>query len=123
MMSRQPLVRRIVTAFTLMTLVVSGVFSLGIVAIVHFVEEQLVSREMSDDLDSMLQEDLVRGLPPRLGAKTQLYTSHPLGYEIPLQLADRPEGFSELDTDDKAAYVFVRDTGTQRYVLVQDQAE
>lgn len=123
MMSRQPLVRRIVTAFTLMTLVVSGVFSLGIVAIVHFVEEQLVSREMSDDLDSMLQEDLARGLPPRLDAKTRLYASQLFGYEIPARLAQMEEGFSELDTEDGAAYVFIRDIDTQRYVLVQQQAE
>lgn len=123
MMPRQPLVRRIVIAFTLMTLVVSGVFSLGIVAIVHFVEEHLVSQEMSDDLDSMLQEDLARGLPPRLDTKTRLYASHMPGYEIPARLAEMEEGFSELVTEEDAAYVFIRDVGTQRYVLVNEQAE
>lgn len=123
MISRHPLVRRIVIAFTLMTLVVSGVFSLGIVAIVHFVEEQLVSREMRDDLDSILQVDLARGLPPRLDAKTRLYSSHIPGYGLPAQLVGVEEGFSEWVTADRAAYVFIRDIGTQRYVLVQQQAE
>ena len=106
-----------------MTLVVSGVFSLGIVAIVHFVEEHLVSREMSDELDTILQEDLALGLPPRLDAKTRLYASHMTDSEIPAKLAEMEQGFSELVTEDDVAYVFIRDIGTQRYVLVQDQAE
>ena len=50
MIRKQPLRRRIVIAFTLMTLAVSGVFSLGIVAIVHFVEEHLVVAEPDIDL-------------------------------------------------------------------------
>ena len=42
MLAKQPMARRIVIAFTLMTLVVSGAFALGIVGVVHFIEEQLV---------------------------------------------------------------------------------
>ena len=55
MIRKQPLRRRIVIAFTLMTLAVSGVFSLGIVAIVHFVEEHLVSQEMGEELDEVIK--------------------------------------------------------------------
>ena len=61
MIRKQPLRRRIVIAFTLMTLAVSGVFSLGIVGIVHFVEEHLVSQEMSEELTAVLEQDLARG--------------------------------------------------------------
>lgn len=123
MIRKQPLRRRIVIAFTLMTLAVSGVFSLGIVAIVHFVEEHLVSQEMGEELDSVLKQDLAHGLPPRLDAKTRLYASHMPGYEIPARLRDMEEGFSELVDDDHAAYVYVRQMGQQRFVLVQEQAE
>ena len=63
MIRKQPLRRRIVIAFTLMTLAVSGVFSLGIVGIVHFVEEHLVSQEMSEELTAVLEQDLARPEP------------------------------------------------------------
>ncbi|UJJ33266.1 sensor histidine kinase [Halopseudomonas maritima] len=123
MIRKQPLRRRIVIAFTLMTLAVSGVFSLGIVAIVHFVEEHLVSQEMGEELDSVLRQDLAQGLPPRLDAKTRLYASHMPGYEIPARLRDMQEGFSELVDNDHALYVYVRQIDLQRFVLVQEQAE
>lgn len=123
MIRKQPLRRRIVIAFTLMTLAVSGVFSLSIVGIVHFVEAHLVSDEMSEELDGVLEQDLARGLPPRLDAKTRLYASHMPGYEIPEPLLELEEGFSELVDEDRAAYVFIRDIGRQRFVLVQEQVE
>jgi len=44
--SRLPFSQRIVTAFVLMTVLVSGSFSLGIVAVVHFVEDQLITKEL-----------------------------------------------------------------------------
>ena len=37
MVSKQPFARRILLAFVLMTVMVSGIFSIGIVAVVHFV--------------------------------------------------------------------------------------
>ena len=46
MHAKQPFARRILLAFVLMTIVVSGLFSLSIVAVVHLVEEHLVSQEM-----------------------------------------------------------------------------
>ncbi len=123
MIPKQPLRRRIVIAFTLMTLAVSGVFSLSIVGIVHFVEEHLVSDEMSEELNNVLAQDLARGMPPRLDAKTRLYASNMPGYEIPGVMRDLDEGFSELVDDEHVAYVFIRDIGAQRFVLVREQAE
>ena len=38
MVSKQPFARRILLAFVLMTVMVSGIFSIGIVALVHFVD-------------------------------------------------------------------------------------
>ena len=58
MRSRQPLMRRIVVAFVLMTALVSGIFSLGIVVVVHVVEAHLVSDEMQRELNGVLHEDL-----------------------------------------------------------------
>lgn len=123
MPSRQPLHRRIILACTLLTLAVSGVFSLGIVAVVHFVEAHLVSQELRDELDSVMGNYLAEGLPPRLDARTSLYASHMPGYEIPSSYADLPAGFNEVVNAREAVYVYVRDSGQQRYVLVQEQAD
>ena len=49
-LSRQSLSRRIVIAFVLMTLLVGGTFSVGIVETVHQVEERLISSELGGDL-------------------------------------------------------------------------
>lgn len=70
MLSKQPFERRILIAFVLMTVMVSGLFSLSIVAVVHFIEEHLVSQDMSRQLDETLKEDISQGLPPRLDSST-----------------------------------------------------
>lgn len=123
MKTKQPLVRRIIIAFTLMTLIVSGGFSLGIVGIVHFIEEHLVTQHMAEELDSILQKDLAQGLPPRLDAKTRLYASHIPGYEIPANFIGLEEGFVEIVDETGDYHLFILDTPQQRFILVQEQAE
>lgn len=123
MLAKQPLARRIVIAFTLTTLVVSGVFALSIVAVVHFIEEQLVSEELSREMDIVLGEDLPRGQPPKLDASTRFFASHLPRYALPEGLAALDEGFTELVRGDEAYYVYVRDIAGERYVLVEEQHE
>jgi signal transduction histidine kinase len=123
MKTKHPLVRRIIIAFTLMTLIVSGGFSLGIVAIVHFIEEHLVTQGMAEELDSILHKDLAQGLPPRLDAKTRLFASHIPGYEIPASFIGLDDGFVEIIDETGAYYLFIRDTPQQRFMLVREQAE
>ena len=94
MLAKQPFARRIVIAFTLMTLVVSGVFSLGIVAVVYFVESQLVTEELSRELDIVLHEDLPSGRPPRLDAQTRFFSTALPDYPL-------PEGFAIFDRADR----------------------
>ena len=74
MLAKQPFARRIVIAFTLMTLIVSGLFSLGIVGIVHSVEEHLVSEELDRELNIVLQE-IGQGLRPRLDSSTRFFAT------------------------------------------------
>jgi signal transduction histidine kinase len=123
MLAKQPLARRIVIAFTLMTLVVSGAFALGIVGVVHFIEEQLVTEELSRDLDIVLNQDLAQGRPPQLDASTHFFASHLPEHQMPDAFAALGAGFTELIRDDEAYYVYVRDIGGNRYVLVQEQHE
>ncbi|MCQ4235726.1 HAMP domain-containing histidine kinase [Pseudomonas stutzeri] len=123
MLARQPFARRIVIAFTLMTLLVSGVFSIGIVAVVYFIEAQLVTEEMSREMDTVLDVDLAHGQAPRLDASTRFFASGLPQYGLPEELAALAPGFTELVSDDEAFYVFVRDRAGERYVLMEDQNE
>jgi signal transduction histidine kinase len=120
---QQPFGRRLVMAFTLMTVMVSGIFSLGIVAIVYFVEEHLVSGEMSNKLDIVLQEDLRLGRAPRLDAGTRFFASDLADYAVPGEFAEVENGFSESLSNGRAYYVYTRELNGQRYLLVQQQDE
>jgi len=123
MTSRQPLQRRIVTAFMLMTLMVSGMFALGIVVIVHQIEEHLVSQNLSRELNNVLRDDLPRGERPRLDTGTRFFASHLAQYSIPAEFAAADEGFSEVIEDNQAFYVFKRSSNEQVFMLVQKQQE
>jgi signal transduction histidine kinase len=123
MLARQPFARRIVIAFTLMTLVVSGVFSLGIVAVVHFIEEQLVSQELGSELDTALNDVLVLGTAPRLDAVTRFFGSDLPGYEIPEAFRGVSPGFTEVVSKNEAYYVYLRQIESEQYMLVEEQQE
>jgi signal transduction histidine kinase len=123
MLSRQPFERRLIIAFVLMTVVVSGLFSRSIVAVVHFIEEYLVSEEMGRELQQVLDEDIRQGRPPRLDAATQFFASDLAAYAIPERYAGLGEGFTEIEADDKAFYAYVQKINGQTYMLVQDQSE
>lgn len=118
MSSKQPFARRIVIAFTLMTLVVSGLFSLGIYGIVHFVEEQLISQELGKELNIVLH-DIGQGLPPRLDSSTRFFSTALSEKAIPPPFSNVRSGF----TEDGVFYIYTRDVGNERYMLVQDQHE
>lgn len=123
MSSKQPFARRIVIAFVLLTVLVSGAFSLSIVAVVHFIEQRLVSEEMHRELNGVLHEDLKNGRAPRLDARTRFYASNLPAYTIPERYAELDEGFTELVDDDQAFYAYAQEINGVRYVLVQDQDE
>jgi len=123
MVSKQPFARRILLAFVLMTVMVSGTFSIGIVAVVHFVEEHLVSEELQRELNTVLHHDINRGRPPRLDSSTRFFASGHSEYAIPEQYANLEEGFNEVVDGDEAFYVYVQEINNQTYLLVQEQHE
>lgn len=120
---KQPLRWRIVIAFVLMTLAVSGVLSLSIVASVHFVEEHLVSQELDRELNSVIQEDLQRGQRPRVDSSTRFFASQLAEYAVPQEFAQVRNGFSEVLEGDQAFYAFKRTENGQVFMLVQEQHE
>lgn len=123
MTSRLPFSRRIVIAFVLMTVVVSGAFSLGIVAVVHFVEDQLITKELRGKLNMVLHEDIKAGREPRLDARTRFYASNSADHPIPERFADYPEGFTEIEEENEGTYVYVLEANGARYMLLQDQRD
>lgn len=123
MLSKQPFERRILIAFVLMTVMVSGLFSLSIVGVVHFIEEHLVSQEMSRELGETLNEDIRQDRPPRLDSSTQFFSSYHDQYLIPQQYAGLQEGFNEVVSGDEAFYIYVQKINGETYMLVQEQQE
>jgi signal transduction histidine kinase len=123
MLSKQPFERRILIAFVLMTVMVSGLFSLSIVGVVHFIEEHLVSQEMSRELGETLNEDIRQGRPPRLDSSTQFFSSYHDQYLIPEQYTGLQEGFNEVVSGNEAFYIYVQKINGETYMLVQEQQE
>ena len=123
MQRKQPFRRRILIAFATMTILVSGVFSLSIVAIVHLIEEHLVSAELALELGVVVQQDLKSGQAPRLDSRTRFFASNYPQYAIPQRYADLPEGFSEQLEGERAFYIFTQVIDGDRYLLVQEQSD
>ncbi|HEX5538455.1 MAG TPA: HAMP domain-containing sensor histidine kinase [Methylophilaceae bacterium] len=121
MAPKQPLVKRIIIAFVLMTLVISGLFSVSIVVIVHYVEEQLVSNEMDNELSEILEQGKDLQNPLNLGTHEQFFASDITGSAIPPLFAGVEDGFSEVEQGDQAFYAYKRTINGDSYVLVQDQ--
>lgn len=115
--------RRIVIAFVLLTILVSGAFSLSIIAVVHVIEQHFVSEELYRELKHVLQEDLPQGRPPQLDANTRFYASHLPQYAIPPAFSGVEEGFTEVEDGDKSAYIYTYEQAGKRYLLVQNQQE
>ncbi|MGE4405199.1 sensor histidine kinase [Pseudomonas sp.] len=123
MLAKQPLARRIVIAFTLMTLVVSGTFALGIVGVVHFIEEHLVTEELGRELDTVLNDVLVQRAAPRLDSATRFFASGLPERAIPKAFQGLADGFNEVVRGEDAFYVYQRGIGDEKYLLVQEQHE
>jgi signal transduction histidine kinase len=123
MASKQPFARRILIAFVLMTTLVSGLFSLSIVAVVHLIEQYLVAEEMNRELGKVLKEDINQGKPPRLDSATQFFSSDQPQYAIPKLFSGLPDGFTEIIDGANAFYVYSRQINGQTYLLAQQQQE
>ncbi len=122
---KQPLKKRIVIAFFLMTLIVAGVSSISIFLIVHALEEHFVSQGLSDNLEEILNSQMSRERIQKLSQDTDFYTTDPqVNYPIPEQLKNIKDGFSEVILREGAAYYVYKETVDQQsYLIVKDQTE
>jgi len=122
MLRKQPFARRILIAFVLMTALISGLFSLSIVLVVHYIEERLMSEEMQRDID-YLKSDYQQELPLRLDAQSHFFASNSKDYPIPPSLQGLEAGFTEILEGDTAFYAFVLQEDGETFLLLQNQQE
>ncbi|MBK6637015.1 MAG: HAMP domain-containing histidine kinase [Rhodocyclaceae bacterium] len=122
MARRQALARRIVIAFRALTLAVSGLFSLTVVGVVLWVENDVVSESMDQQIDSVLESYQSTQRWPELLGNTRFYAPG-LTEEVPVALADVSPGFTEIVSADNAYYVFRKTIAGQSYILVRNQGE
>lgn len=128
MPTKQPLANRIVIAFTALTIAVSGLLSLSIVAVVHWVEENIVSEELGKQLSHVIERHRAGQSVPEFGGSARLYAPGlPFPDHLPTHLAHKLKnvrpGFTEIETEPQAYYVFRRDADGQPFILVREQDE
>jgi signal transduction histidine kinase len=120
---KQGLSQRIVIAFVLMTLLVGGAFSWGIMQAVHVMEERLLSGVLRGDLDRMLLMSNIEDWRHKPEPDQLFYFSGGPGkFALPSYLQDLPLGFQEAFHGKFSYHAFVRQVAGRQYVLLQDQS-
>ncbi len=118
------LARRIVIAFTGMTVVVAGIFALGIVGTVFMLEESLLSSDLGGDLDSLLRMETMDDWRLKPAPGQLFYFSDGQGeLAMPDDLAGYSAGFHEVFRGHSAYHMMVREVDGRRYFLLQDQSD
>lgn len=116
---RPRLSHRIILSVVLLTAVVSGLFTLGLTATIHYVEESLLTDEMQEDFARVF-EDYRHGRDLRLDEGAAFF---PTGSNLPDYLRSIPTGYTEivLDEGDRAYYAYRHVEDDTSYFLVKDQ--
>ena len=96
---KSPLTQRIIFSFVLLTVVVSGLFSFGIMAAIDIVEEDLVTAQLSRQFPNIVDE-YEKGYNPKLDLGTQFYSGNE---NLPSYLRDLEPGFYEVE-DEKSSF-------------------
>ncbi|MDR1849805.1 MAG: HAMP domain-containing histidine kinase, partial [Zoogloeaceae bacterium] len=123
-MKRPTLARRVVMAFTLMSLVIGGALSLGIVGAVYYSEKAILSNSF-ERMVVRIAEDLRQGKEPHLDVDTRFFMQGNPEYEVPPAFADAKPGFSEMGDAGRDYWVYAsRDEQSgEYYLIVRDQQD
>ena len=114
---KSPLSQRILISFVVLTTVVSGLFSFGIMAAIDIVKEDLITAEFNRKFPDILDDDR-QGKSPNLGLGTQFYS----GTEnLPYYLQDLEPGFNEVKFEESSFHVVMRQDKEKPFYLVQEQ--
>ncbi|MCL2524223.1 MAG: HAMP domain-containing histidine kinase [Betaproteobacteria bacterium] len=118
---KQPLARRILLSFTLLTALVAGVYAAALVAVIHVVEEDLIGEELRSEM--AVVEELYRGSRqiPDISGSSSLYVPDLDGKTLPLNLSNIHEGYQEIVTASGAWHVLETSIDGHRFILVRNQ--
>jgi len=118
------LTQRIVIAFALMSLLVAGAFALGMVGMVHVVEERLLTAQLGRDLDRLLKMESMDEWRAQPRADQLFHFSDgEEEFALPGDVAGLGEGFHEVFRGELSYHAMVRLVDGRRYVLLQDQSD
>jgi signal transduction histidine kinase len=117
---KSPLSNRIIISFVLLTTVVSGLFSFGIMTSIDMVEEDLITAELNRKFRSILV-DYRHGELPHLDLGTQFYSGTE---DLPYYLRDLKPGLSEVELERSAFHVMVQQEKEETpFYLVQERTD
>lgn len=111
---------RIIIAFTIQTLIIVFIAFSSILFSIRFAEDALLYDHLSDYLDAYVAE-VNLGNMPLIPSDTYVYQ---LGVdEIPEYIKGLDFGSHELELDNKAYHVIIKNYNNNTYALAQDQTE
>ena len=114
---KSPLSQRIIISFVLLTTIVSGLFSFGIMAAIDIVKRDLVTAELNRKFPNILV-DYKQGHMPDLDIGTQFYSGTE---DLPYYLRDLEPGFYEVKDAESSFHVMMRKDKERPFYLVQEQ--
>ena len=114
---KSPLSQRILISFVVLTTVVSGLFSFGIMAAIDIVKEDLITAEFNRKFPDLLV-DYKQGQSPQLDLGTQFYSGTE---DLPYYLQNLEPGFNEVEFEQSSFHVMMRQDKETPFYLVQEQ--
>lgn len=121
MLDRQPLARRIVLSFALLTALTCGIFAWGVIAVVHLVEDDLIGEELRVEMAEVETVFVKEGRVPDLAGGSTLYVPSLQARALPPALAGVHAGYQEVTGEAGAWYVLVSEIAGQRFILARNQ--
>ncbi|MEJ2469605.1 MAG: HAMP domain-containing sensor histidine kinase [Desulfuromonadales bacterium] len=116
---KSPLTQRIIISFVVLTTVVSGLFSFGLMKAIDIVEKDLVTAELNRRFPEFMGE-YKQGEQPNMDLGTQFYSGTE---DIPyfLRGLDLEPGFHEVESEESSFHVMIKKEKERPFFLVQEQ--
>lgn len=114
---KSPLSQRIIISFVVLTAVVSGLFSIGLMTAIDLVEKNLVTAELNRKLVNIMV-DYSHGQIPELDLDTEFYSG---SEALPTYLVGLKPGLSEISVKEGAFHVMMQKEKDTPFYIVQEQ--
>ena len=121
MVDRQPLARRILLSFTLLTALIAGINAWAIIAVVQMVEENLIGDEMRDEMAMVETVYLTEGRIPDLTGGSALYVPTLKAQPLPAIFSGLRPGYQEVVSENGAWHVMETSIEGHRFILARNQ--